>query len=55
MELMETLKKQLAEYDQAVEEHRALMNINYGAAEALRRLIPEIEKEAVEEIENAEN
>lgn len=42
---LEYLKAQAAEYEKAVKEHENLMHANYGALEAVKRMIDEMEKE----------
>lgn len=54
MELKERLQGQLAQYEATADEYRSLAEQNYGAAEALRRLISELESEQAEEIEHVE-
>jgi len=48
---LEYLKEKAAEYEKAVKEHENLMHANYGALEAIRALISELQKKDVKDVD----
>lgn len=45
---LEYLKAQAEQYEKAVKEHENLMHANFGALEAVNRMIADLEKEEPE-------